>query len=110
MVFKKASLEDKGIYSGGDSTAWPGTTAVACSWCPAGADLVQGLPSSAVEGKPPEAIETFIMQLEVDTVCEACLSASLHPAQQPVRKVPVPADLQGAQPSKYEVGSVASWI
>lgn len=78
-----------------------------------------------MEGKPPDVIETFVMQLghghgyvlrsdlwqlEVGTVCEAGLAASLHPAQQPVWKLPIPADSQGAQPSKCEVGSVASQI
>lgn len=51
-----------------------------------------------------------LWQLEVGTVCEASLAASLHPAQQPVHKLPIPADLQGAQPSKCEVGSAASRI
>lgn len=76
-----------------------------------------------MEGKPPDVRHTFVMQLghghvyvlrfdlcqlEVGTVCEASLAASLHPAQQPVQKLPIPADLQGAQPSKREVGSAAS--
>lgn len=78
-----------------------------------------------MKGKPPDVRDTFVMQLgqgyvyvlrsdlwqfEVATVCEASLSASLHPALQPVWKLPIPADSQGAQPTKHEVGSVASQI
>lgn len=51
-----------------------------------------------------------LWQFEVATVCEASLSASLQPALQPVWKLTIPADSQGAQPTKCEVGSVASQI
>lgn len=55
-------------------------------------------------------VRSDLWQLVDGTVCEASLAASLHPAQQPVQKLPIPADLQGAQPSKCEVGSASSRI
>ena len=54
-------------------------------------------------------LRSDLWQLKVGTVCEASSAASLHPAQQPVQKLPIPADLHGAQPHKCEVGSEANW-
>lgn len=48
-----------------------------------------------------------LQQLEVSTVSKANGAASLHPTQQPVWQWPIPADLQGAQPSKGAMGSGA---